>query len=167
MWSSACSTGEEAYTIAMELCDFFPEIERYDVKILATDLDSNVVESARSAVYLGRTIGELSAKRQKYFPPGAADRPTEKFAISKVARRLVKFNVLNLLHQWPFRGPFDVIFCRNVMIYFNRETQETLLKRFSDVSSKETRLYIGHSERLVGPAQSRFRSVGTTTYAYN
>ena len=165
IWSAACSTGEEPYSIAMEVCAHFSDAERLDVKILATDIDSDVLaRAARTGTYSGRAVSTLPQDRLRFFPDGAATEHEGDFRIAENVRRLVSFRPLNLLKEWPFRGPFDAIFCRNVMIYFDRDTQASLIERFAGVSVPGTRLYIGHSERMVGPAQPRFRSCGTTSY---
>ena len=165
IWSSACSTGEEPYSIAMELCTFFPDIENLDIKILATDIDSDVVNTARSGHYPVKSIEQLSPAQRNFFPDFSNTTDLETYQISRNARKIISFNTLNLIEEWPFSGPFDVIFCRNVMIYFQQGTQEKILQRFGGVSRPGSRLYIGHSERLVGPAQKLFKSVGTTSFA--
>ena len=161
IWSSACSTGEEPYSIAMELCEFFPRIESLDVKILATDIDASVVSKAKSAEYESSEIDKLPDPLKKYFDYSKIKNGMK--ASSKISK-LIRFKTLNLLDEWPFKGHFDVIFCRNVMIYFNKDTQDRVLCKLINVSQKGTRLYIGHSERLVGEAQQKFRNVGTTTF---
>lgn len=127
-----------------------------------------MLQRACAGTYPGHAIAGLPAARRHFFPGFAenqAGNPDRDYRISEAARQIVTFRVLNLLKDWPFRGPFDVIFCRNVLIYFTRETQEKLFDRFAAVTTKGSRLYIGHSERIVGPAQSRYRNVGTTTYS--
>jgi Methylase of chemotaxis methyl-accepting proteins len=153
IWSAGCSTGEEPYSLAM-VVKSIPALQNWDVKILATDLDSTVLEKAR--------LGEYALDRYVNIPP-----PYQKFVDAGVVRAdvraLVTFKQLNLLHPWPMKGPFDVIFCRNVVIYFDVPTQITLFDRYADVLKPEGRLFIGHSENL-HKISDRFASLGRTIY---
>lgn len=159
-WSAGCSTGEEAYTIAMTLLESVPD---WDLKILATDISTRVLRQAKEGVYdPDRVAGIAPALRAKYF----ASRPGQpgKHQVAAAARNLVSFRYLNLMAQWPFKGPFDFIFCRNVMIYFDKPTQETLVQRYWDCLSPGGVLFTGHSESLTGISH-RFRYVEPSIYA--
>lgn len=163
LWSSACSSGQEAYSMAAALLAASPEFGRLDIKILATDLDPQVVQTA--------TQGRFPADQLKAIPPNwrsflVAHHGTSDghIAMNEALRRMISFGELNLVDDWPMRRKFDVIFCRNAAIYFDKATQARLWQRFSDVLSDQGHLMIGHSERLSGPALSLFRSVGITTY---
>jgi len=164
IWSAACSTGEEAYSAAIEILRALPDAANYDVKILATDFNHEVVATAARGVYREHALNPLPAGvLSTYFTPVSQGRATE-YQVTDQLRRLVSFNGLNLIKEWPMRGKFDVIFCRNVMIYFNRDTQEMLLERFAAMCRTGATLYIGHSERVTGLAASWFASDGLTTY---
>lgn len=160
-WSAGCSTGEEPYSISLTLNEFAP-IKSWDVKVLATDLDSNVLQKASQGVYDIERIESLSkAMKKKWF---LFDRNHQDIVkVSSTLQELIRFKRLNLLEAWPMRGSFDFIFCRNVMIYFNEETQVRLLNRFADILNPGGYLFIGHSESLHSVA-SRFQSLGKTIY---
>lgn len=155
IWSAGCSTGEEPYSLAFTLLDLLPEATRHDIRILATDLDPNVIRKAETGRYPTASLAPLSPQaRQDHFRP-AGDGFSE---VRDRARRLVTFRVLNLLDDWPFRGDFDVIFCRNVVIYFDDATQRRLWTRFAGVQTRPgARLFIGHSERLSDEARPYYR----------
>jgi chemotaxis protein methyltransferase CheR len=160
-WSAGCSTGEEPYSISLMLNEFAP-IKMWDVKVLATDLDSNVLQKASQGVYDIERIESLGKSvKSKWFLFDRNHKDIVKVAPS--LQQLIRFKRLNLLESWPMRGSFDFIFCRNVMIYFNEETQVRLLNRFADILNPGGYLFIGHSESLHSAA-SRFNSLGKTIY---
>lgn len=162
IWSSACSSGEEPYSIALTVLAACPEAAKYDFRILATDIDKNVLAQAELALYSAQVAGSVPKPlAQKYLVDSAA---TGQVRVADEARALITFKQLNLLKPWPLKGQFDVIFCRNVVIYFDRPTQETLWGRFADVMAPEGHIMIGHSERISGPMEKRMRQVGITTY---
>lgn len=162
LWSAGCSSGEEPYSIAATLLGLCPDVQRYDIRILATDIDRTMIEKARRAVYApdaGTGLAPDLARRLFADPkPGAS------LQISERVRRLVTCNALNLQDIWPMKGPFDVIFCRNVVIYFDKATQEQLWQRFADLLPQDGFLMIGHSERVTGAALAEFQPDGMTTY---
>ena len=163
IWSAGCSTGEEPYSIAMTLEENIPPWMDWDVKVLATDLDTNVVETARQGVYERdriRGVGEGRMKRFFLKGRGAQDGLVR---AEEELRAMIGFKPLNLLKDWPMKGPFDVIFCRNVMIYFDKPTQKRLVERFAQMLAPRGYLYIGHSETLNG-ISDRFDTVGNTIY---
>lgn len=162
LWSAGCSTGQEAYSIAATLFEKAPDIDRYDLRILATDIDAQVIACAREGVYDKRLIGEN--------PPAILrrhleDRPdTEQVCMSQKLRTILRFEVLNLLDPWPFQGRFDVIFCRNVVIYFDAETRYDLWRRFAGRTVTDGLLFLGHSERMDMRLEPFFAPCGITQY---
>lgn len=165
IWSAGCSSGEEPYTIAMCVLaaarkvspiDWLPSA---DVAILATDLSTPVLDAARAGRYPAAAAPTIPAAYQSYVERSGAE-----IEMLPSLKRLVAFKRLNLLDEWPMRGRFDVIFCRNVMIYFDEETKTRLCARFVDAMPESGQLYIGHSERVCGPAAERLQLVGQTAY---
>lgn len=168
LWSAGSSSGEEVYSLAMTLLgkdkQFLRQIQTGDVAILASDLAQHVLDTA--------TGGEYSSEAAQDIPAAMAEQWTSikdnKLTIAQPVRDLVRFRRLNLLEPWPIQHHFDVIFCRNVMIYFDEPTKETLIGRFADQLLDGGYLYIGHSERvppslndrLVSDGQTIFRKVG-------
>ena len=163
LWSSACSSGQEAYSIAAALIAASPKVTKYDIKILATDIDPQVVKTAKRAVYPIEQIAALPTPWRDLLT-GSGRPKAEDFNIDLALQKLVSFGELNLIADWPMQRKFDVIFCRNAAIYFDKTTQARLWRRFADVMVDGGHLMIGHSERLSGPAQGAFKSVGITTY---
>ncbi len=162
IWSAGCSTGQEPYTIALCLLDALPELKRWDFRILATDIDTNVLAKAAQGVYPESELNGLSRERQRLFERG--DPGT--IRVPAAARSLVAFKPLNLMAPaWPMRGPFDAIFCRNVAIYFDRPTQGLLFSRLGQMLVPGGFLYIGHSENL-GAGGEGFRVAGKTIYQW-
>ncbi|WGV15799.1 CheR family methyltransferase [Fuscovulum ytuae] len=159
LWSSACSSGEEAYSIAAILLAAVPDANRRDARILATDIDEQVLNRAITGDYGPQQMAGLSPVQR-----GLLFGPTGSTQIRSELRQLVGFRQLNLNGDWPMRGPFDVIFCRNVAIYFPRERQERLWQRFADLLAPGGWLLLGHSERLSGPATAAFRCEDITAY---
>lgn len=159
IWSAGCSTGQEPYTIGMDLLAAFPELKRWDFKILATDIDTNVIAKAARGIYPNSELAELSAERARLFEK--ADDGT--IHVPSAVRQLIAFKPLNLIGPWPMKGPFDAIFCRNVAIYFDKQTQGEMFGRFSKLLAPDAFLYIGHSENL-GSGGEDFRLVGKTIY---
>ena len=165
IWSAACSNGQEPYSIALTLLSMMPDADRYDIKVLATDIDPNMVAEGREGVY-DRTVAESipADLRQRWCERVVDHRGEPAVGMSEEARALVTFRELNLIGNWPMKGRFQAIFCRNVVIYFDEPTQSRLWGRFLPLLSPGGRLYIGHSERLCGDAASRFDTDGITTY---
>jgi len=159
IWSAGCSTGQEPYTIAVSLLDQFPELKRWDFRILATDIDTNVIAKAATGVYPEAELAGLTPQRAALFEKTGGGM----IRVPAAARSLVAFKPLNLIGEWPMRGPFDAIFCRNVAIYFDKPTQGRLFSRLGEMLAPEAFLYIGHSENL-GSGSDGFRLVGKTIY---
>jgi chemotaxis protein methyltransferase CheR len=163
IWSAGCSTGEEPFTLAMLLHAALPRIESHDVRILATDISARVLATAREALYPRITIREIPPRfARTYLVPVSDDRGVS-YRVRDDVRRLVYFARLNLMAAWPMRQSFQVIFCRNVLMYFDRETQERLVQRFWDALAPGGRLFIGHSEVLTS-LDHRFRYVRPAVY---
>lgn len=159
IWSAGCSTGPEPYTIGMDLLAAHPELKRWDFKILATDIDTAVLAKAARGIYPESELAGLTAERARPFQhlgDGTVQVPS-------AVRDLVSFKQLNLIGDWPMKGPFDAIFCRNVAIYFDKPTQGAVFARFGKLLAPEGFLYIGHSENL-GSGGDGFRLVGKTIY---
>ncbi len=159
IWSSACSTGPEPYSIAITLIKNM-RINDFNVKILATDLDGDVLAKARLGEYPLKDIEQLP---RDYLSSFLRKKGHENAQIKPNIRELVQFNRLNLLGPWPMKTKFDVIFCRNVVIYFNKETQKELFDRLADSLVDGGYLFIGHSETL-HKINDRFESIGRTIY---
>ncbi len=160
IWSAGCSTGPEPYTIGMCLYAAHPELRRWDFRILATDIDTNVLAKAATGVYPEAELNGLITERQRQFERG--DDGTVR--VPAAVRSLISFKPLNLMNNpWPMKGPFDAIFCRNVAIYFDKPTQGELFGRLGKLIVPEGFLYIGHSENL-GSGSEGFRLVGKTIY---
>jgi chemotaxis protein methyltransferase CheR len=163
IWSAACSTGQEPYSIAMTLLSLMPDAARYDIRILATDIDPNVVEEARLGLYSEELVSQVPAGlRQTWFAPSRQSGP-KTFQVKPALQELITFRELNLIGDWPMKGKFEVIFCRNVVIYFEEKTQIKVWNRFKALLPVGGRLYIGHSERVAGTGDS-FETDGLTTY---
>jgi chemotaxis protein methyltransferase CheR len=162
IWSAACSTGEEAFSLAATLQSVLPRIDGMDVRILATDIDPVVIAKAESAIYPKDQLGQIPVafRNQMLSPTASADH----FEIKPSLRKLIRFGQLNLMSEWPMRNPFDLIMCRNAAIYFDKPTQSRLWQRFATCLHPGAHLMIGHSERLTGEAGALFDSVGVTTY---
>jgi chemotaxis protein methyltransferase CheR len=156
-WSAGCSSGEEAYSIAMTVLDAAGPA--WDVKILATDISRAVLNRARRGVFPREAAAAIPPTlARKYLRTGR-----EQVEAGPSLREAIRFNYLNLMTPWPFRGPFDFVFCRNVMIYFDKPTQQRLVDRFYGVLAPGGVLFTGHSESLTG-IQHRFRYVQPTVY---
>jgi chemotaxis protein methyltransferase CheR len=166
-WSAASSTGEEPYTLAIVLNEVLPKLNAtrgWDVKMLATDISTRVLKKARAGVYEMDRVKTVSPQlRGKYFEPRTKDGEPH-LAVSSALRSMVVFNHLNLMDSWPFTGPMDFIFCRNVMIYFDKPTQERLVERFYQILSPGGVLFTGHSESLTG-VKHRFGFIKPTIYS--
>ncbi len=162
IWSAGCSTGEEPYSLAMTLHRALGR-EKWDAKILATDLDTNVVAHGRRGVYAKERVEGLpDAVVREYFQPVQQGNSLA-YEVHDEIKSYITFNHLNLLGPWPMKNSFDIIFCRNVVIYFSKDTQRTLFDRYANVLKEDGYLFIGHSESLHGVSK-RFDSLGKTMY---
>jgi len=155
IWSAGCSTGEEPYTIAIVLTEALDEIGSVDMRILATDISTKVLGIAREGIYSRENLAGVPPElRHKYFVRTVGPTGGECYRVHDKLKSLVKFARLNLMSDWPMKGPFDVIFCRNVMIYFDKQTQRMLIKRFANLLESGGYLFTGHSESLMGMVDS-------------
>lgn len=166
VWSAGCSTGEEPYTIAAVLYREICHCGGNDVRILATDIDTNVLTKAACGEFAASSMDEVPKDYRGFFLTKADDGGAEKVAVDRDVRSLITFRRLNLMERWPFQGLFDAIFCRNVMIYFDAPTKSALVERFTRQLKPGGLLYIGHSESLIG-ARAGLQLVGRTTYRRN
>ncbi len=165
IWSAACSNGQEPYSAAMTILNAIPEASSLDIKILATDIDPNMVAQGREGKYPERLFETVSKEyTSKYFDKSKSG--TEVTYTAKPAlKNMVVFRELNLIaDRWPMRGKFHAIFCRNVAIYFKAETQQKVWHRFTEYMAPQSWLYIGHSERITGLASDLLTGDGITTY---
>ncbi len=163
IWSAGCSTGEEPYSIAMTVLETLPDPGRWDVRILATDLDSEVLQRARRGIYAAERMGNLSPERLQRFFTERQEAGGLSRQIKPEVAELVTFKQLNLIHSLPMRGPLDAVFCRNVVIYFDKDTQRELFARIARVQRPGDLLFLGHSESLFKVCDS-YALIGKTIH---
>jgi chemotaxis protein methyltransferase CheR len=162
LWCCAASTGEEPYSIAMTLHEQRQLLHGYDVRVLATDLDSRVLAHGAEGIYDSERVAGLSAARRERFFRPVTGAPGKLQVVPELQQKLV-FRRLNLMHEWPMHGPLDVVFCRNVVIYFDKETQRTLFERIAQLQRPGDVLFLGHSESLYRVSE-RYELIGRTIY---
>ena len=160
LWSAACSTGEEAYSIALSIATEAPALMDANFRILATDINDVVLGVAREGRY---PVVSLSAAPQPAVSRYFTIEGGEASATPRL-KSLIAFKSLNLIGDWPMRGKFQAIFCRNVLIYFDAETQYEVVRRFSEYMSPGATLFLGHSERVDPRLEERFARSGHTSY---
>jgi chemotaxis protein methyltransferase CheR len=166
IWSAGCSTGEEPYSIAMTIAETLPDWQRYDIRILATDLDTDVLTRAAAGLYAeDRVRGLLPRRLSKFFSPVQDPKGTLHRFDPQLAG-LISFRQLNLMNPLPMRGPLDVIFCRNVIIYFDKDTQRELFNRVAPLQAQDALLFLGHSENLFKVSEA-YDLIGKTVYRRN
>ena len=164
VWCSAASTGEEAYSLAITVAETFGANFSH-VSIIASDLDTNVLETARKGVYAADRVDKLSAERLRRFFQRGTGAQEGFYTVRPELKAIISFQRINLLDaSYLVRGPLDVIFCRNVMIYFDKPTQYKILARFASLMQPDGLLFAGHSESFMHAADL-FRSLGKTVYA--
>lgn len=160
IWSAGCSSGQEAYSIAMVIAGMAGDLSQLDLRILATDIDPNMIAQGHLAIYDPGLLADLPIPlRRRFFEPV----PQGERVVGSL-RRLVSFRELNLHDRWPMRGQFDVIFCRNVVIYFDAPSQDRLWPRFEQALAPGGWLFVGHSERVPPHPDSMLKNAGITTY---
>lgn len=165
-WSAASSSGQEPYSMALTVLSVLPEAHALDVRILATDIDPNMVAQATAGIYDEDDIADIPVElRRRHLKPVRGE-GRMRWQMSDEVRALVACRELNLIGNWPMKGRFHAVFCRNVVIYFDDPTQQTVWSRIESVLEPEGWLYIGHSERLSGPSAAQFRGRGVTTYQH-
>ncbi len=166
IWCCAASTGEEPYSIAMVLRECQQLLLGWDAKLLATDLDSAVLATGSEGVYAQERFGAVSATRLNRFFAELPGTNGARFRAARELRSLITFRQLNLMNPWPMRGPFDAIFCRNVIIYFDKATQRALFERMARLQRPGDFLFLGHSESLYRVSE-HYDSIGKTIYRRN
>ncbi|MDP9014583.1 MAG: protein-glutamate O-methyltransferase CheR [Pseudomonadota bacterium] len=163
IWSSACSSGEEPYSIAMSILETIPDWQRWDIKILATDLDSDILARAERGCYSAERVRGLDPKRlSKFFTETRQGNELVYQVVPEIAG-MITFRQVNLMHDLPMSGPLDVIFCRNVVIYFDKETQRGLFSRMARLQRPGHLLFLGHSETLFKVSED-YALIGKTVY---
>lgn len=163
MWSAGCSSGEEPYSLAITLKEELDKQGNWDIKILASDVSNRMLERARMGIYDQERIAPLTNPQRNRFLTTNRIEGNRVYQVNNELKKMICFRYLNLMESWPFKGPFDAIFCRNVMIYFDRPTQEKLVNRFWDHLGKGGLLCIGHSESLTN-TQHKYRYIQPATY---
>ena len=166
IWCSACSTGEEPYSIAMTVQESIPDSRAWDIKILATDIDSQVLEHARQGLYTADRVRHLDPRRIATHFREQRRGEANVLQIAPEIARFVVFKPLNLIESLPMNGPLDVIFCRNVVIYFEKDTQRELFARMAKLQRRGDWLFLGHSESLFKVSED-YSLVGKTVYRRN
>ena len=162
IWSAGSSSGEEPYTIAMVLRENIPDIAAWDCRILASDIDTNMLQHSREGIYTKERIDNIPlGLRDRYVKPVPGNSGHGKMADE--LRAMIAFKPLNLHDRWPMKGPFDLIFCRNVVIYFDKPTQKVLFERMEQVLADDGFLYVGHSENLMHTTK-KFKLIGQSIY---
>ena len=166
IWCSASSTGEEPYSIAMTLCEVFNTLVP-PAHIIATDIDTNVLNTAANGVYPLERLDKMDPARAKRFFQRGKGKQEGYVRVRPELRQMITFKQLNLLsNDWPVSGPFDAIFCRNVMIYFDKPTQGKILERFAPLMKPDALLFAGHSENCLDVSNA-FKLRGKTVYELN
>ena len=162
-WSAGCSSGEEPYTIAIVVSEALQNQSHWDVRILASDVSTRMIEIAKTGTYDPERVEPLTvAQKQRFLVPNRIEN-RKVYQVSPRLQQMICFRYLNLMHDWPFKGPFDFIFCRNVMIYFDKPTQERLVNRFYHCLAPGGLLCIGHSESLTS-IDHKYKYVMPATY---
>ena len=162
-WSAGSSSGEEPYSIAITLLEAVQGQGRWDVKILATDISTSMLEIARKGVYDEERVGPVPTLQKNSYLTCHRVSGRKVFEVNKSLKDIVIFKYLNLMKDWPIKGPLDFIFCRNVMIYFDKSTQQRLVARYWDLLDSGGVLFTGHSESLTG-IEHRFKYIQPTIY---
>ena len=148
IWSAGCSSGEEPYTIAWTASEAFSPTNLQKIKIFATDLDSEIIKTAERAIYPLEVVSQLSEMKMKNIFLRGKGSNKGHIKVKPELRSMVTFRKLNLIKPWAVKGPFDIIFCRNVCIYFHKDTQRALMERLADMQEEKSHLFIGQSENL-------------------
>ncbi|MCE5341946.1 MAG: protein-glutamate O-methyltransferase [Planctomycetaceae bacterium] len=162
-WSAGCSSGEEPYTIAIVLNEALRGQGRWDTKILATDISTNILAMARKGMYSEERVAPVPAAQKQKYLVCHTTKGEKVYEVSHTLKDMIVFSYLNLMKDWPIKGPIDFIFCRNVMIYFDKPTQSVLINRYWDLLDSGGVLFTGHSESLTG-IEHKFKYVQPTIY---
>jgi chemotaxis protein methyltransferase CheR len=164
IWSAGCSSGQEPYSIALTILQLLPEARSYNIRILATDINPHVIATGQKAIYDAEELEDIPGEIKRTWMEEIEGLDGRRYQFDDAVRKLVVFRPLNLMGAWPMRGPFNAIFCRNVVIYFDEKTQMRIWSRMMPLLEPSGHLYIGHSERVIGPALDSVRLSGTTNY---
>jgi len=162
IWSAGCSSGEEPYSMATTLISAVPALHTWKVKILATDLDTNMLNKGKQGIYSADVLKDMQQPFAHYLKENSKQ-VDDKIHLNERTKNIIFFKHLNLLHQWPMKKQYDVIFCRNVLIYFDRQTKEGLVTRYTNMLRDGGLLCLGHSESLQNKPQN-LHLMGKTTY---
>jgi chemotaxis protein methyltransferase CheR len=162
IWSAGCSSGQEPYCIAMMVAETLKPPEAWNVLILATDIDTNMLTRGAAGIYTTENADQIPETYRKRFVRRIPNDP-DHVQMGDELKRLIRFKRLNLHEKWPMKGPFDAIFCRNVAIYFDKPTQRNLFNRYADMLTIGGMLYLGHAESLIG-LTDRFEVSDKTVY---
>ncbi len=162
-WTAACSSGEEPFSLAMLLKEHLPNADTRDVKILATDISMKMLEKARNGVYSEELVRDVPSRFSKKYFDKFSQNSINYYRVKDNVKAMVRLGWLNLMDPWPMKGPFHVIFCRNVMIYFDRPTQQRLINRLWELLDSGGYLFVGHSEGL-SAVSHKFRYVRPAVY---
>jgi chemotaxis protein methyltransferase CheR len=163
IWSAGCSSGDEPYSIAIVLKQVIAARPAWDARVLATDLSRRMLAVANRGIYVAERLRQTPPRVTAEYFTCQRGKEGKLYQVNESVRQMVSFSYLNLMEPWPMHGPFDAIFCRNVMIYFDKATQGRLAERFWDLLTPGGILFIGHSESLTG-VQHRFSYVQPTVY---
>lgn len=162
-WSAGCSSGEEPYSIAITLLEAIKGQACWDAKILATDISTRILESAKKGIYNEERVRPVSPMQKNKYLLKTRDRKEKLYEVGDSLRKMINFQYLNLMEGWPVKGPIDFIFCRNVMIYFDKSTQCRLVNRYWELLDSGGLLFTGHSESLTG-IDHKFDYIQPTIY---
>jgi chemotaxis protein methyltransferase CheR len=163
VWCAGCSSGEEPYSLGMTILETLPDVARWDIKILATDLDSEVLAKGQRGVYGEDRVRDMSEERLSRFFRETTQNGERAHAVLPELRNLITFKQLNLMNPFPMKGPLDAIFCRNVVIYFDKDTQRDLFSRMAQLQQPGSVLFLGHSESLF-KVSTEYSLIGKTVY---
>jgi chemotaxis protein methyltransferase CheR len=163
IWSAACSSGEEPYSIAMTICETIADWQKWDIKILATDLDSNVLAVGQRGIYQADRVKAIAPQRMARFFRESRDGAAKSYEMAPELKGMITFKQINLMHELPMSGPLDAIFCRNVIIYFDKETQRGLFARIARTQRQDDLLFLGHSENIFNITND-YALLGKTIY---
>ena len=163
IWCAGCSSGEEPYSLAMTIRETIPDAGRWDIRVLATDLDSEVLARGERGLYAADRVRDMSPTRVARFFRETRHNGNPAYEVTPDLRQLISFKQLNLMTPFPMKGPLDAIFCRNVVIYFDKDTQRELFARMSRLQLPGSILFLGHSESMF-KVSTDYSLIGKTIY---
>jgi chemotaxis protein methyltransferase CheR len=163
IWSAACSSGEEPYSLAMTVCEAIADWKHWDIKILATDIDTEILARGQRGIYADDRIKGLGSYLLDRFFRARTEAGNPVYEVTADLKSMITFKQLNLMDELPMAGPFDVVVCRNVIIYFDKNTQRHLFARIARLQRPNDLLFLGHSESLF-KVSNEYTLVGKTIY---